>query len=199
MPTRRPLDSDTLYWQYDIPLLTNRYIVWDMLRVLALSMFALVALTWLISAPFDGPVLLPIEFLLLVGGILVGLFVVVALGLFGNRYRARFVLDARQAVFHGVGWGDRRRDRVMKRLLKVLAFFAAQSDPTLSSATAIRWHEVRKVKVNPATRVIALCDGWHVVIRLYCPPEVFDLALAHVQQHTGNVQALSVPPERDLR
>lgn len=184
MPTRRPPDPDTLTWQYDIPLITNRYMLWDMLRVLALSIFALVALTWLISVLAGDPVLIPLEFLLLVGGILVGLFVVVALGLFGNRYRARFVLDSKQAVFHGIGWGDGRRDRVMKRLLKGLAFFAAQSDPTQPNATAIRWRDVRKVNVNPATRVIALCDSWHVVIRLYCPPETFDTALDYVRRGT---------------
>jgi hypothetical protein len=73
----------------------------------------------------------------------------------------------------------------MKRLLKVLAFFAMRSDPTRSNAANIRWRTVRKVNVNRSTRVISLCDAWHVGIRLYCPPDVFDQARIHVQQHTG--------------
>jgi hypothetical protein len=129
-------------------------------------------------------VLLPIEFLFLIGGIVVALFLFVALILFRNRYRARFVLDSKQAVFQGSGWGDSGWDRTIKRLLKVLAFFAASSDPTQSNATNIRWRAVRKVNVNRSTRVIALCDSWHVVMRLYCPPDVLDQALTHVQHYT---------------
>ncbi len=184
MPTHRPPDSDTLTWQYDIPLITNRYILWDMLRVLALSLFIIAALTGCIGVLLDDPVFIPIEFLLLIGGIVAGLFLFVTLVLFRNRYRARFVLDSKQAVFHGLGWGDSGWDRAVRRLLKVLAFFAAQGDPTNSSATNIRWREVRKVNVNRSTRVISLCDSWHVVLRLYCPPDMFDQALAHVQRHT---------------
>ncbi|MBI5565854.1 MAG: hypothetical protein HY870_13240 [Chloroflexi bacterium] len=189
MPTHHPSDPETLTWHYDIPLITNRYILWDMFRVFALSLFAIVALTGCIGVLLGDPVLLPIELLLLIGGILAALWVFVTLGLFRNRYRARFVLDSRQAVFHSLGWGDSGWDRTMKRLLKVLAFFAASSDPTTRSATNIRWRAVRKVNVNRSARVIALCDSWHVVMRLYCPPDMFEQALAHVQYHTGDAQA----------
>ncbi len=184
MPTRRPPDPDTLTWQYDIPLITNRYILWDMFRVIGLSLFVIVALTGLFGVVLGDPVSLPIEFLLLIGGLVTALFLFVALVIFGNRYRACFVLDSKQAVFQGLGWGDTAWARTMKRGLKVLAFFAAQSDPTKRTATNIRWREVRQVNVNRSARVIALCDAWHVVIRLYCTPEVFDQALAHVQRHT---------------
>jgi hypothetical protein len=183
MPARHPLDSDTLTWQYDIPLVTNRYILWDMFRVLALSLFVMAALTGCIGILLDDPVFIPIEFLFLIGGIVVGLFLFVTLVLFRNRYRARFVLDSTQAVFQGLGWGDSGWERAMKRLLKVVAFFAASSDPTRSSATNIRWRAIRKANANQTTRVIALSDSWHVVLRLYCPPDVFDQALAHVQRH----------------
>jgi hypothetical protein len=184
MSHRRPPDPDTLSWQYDIPLITNRYILWDIFRVIALSMAIIVALTWLIGVLRGDPVLLPIEFLLLIGGIVVALFLFVTLVVFRNRYRARFVLDSKQAVFQGI-WGDRAWDRMMKELLKVLAFLAVRGDPTRSSAVNIRWRAVRTVNVNRSTRVIALCDSWHVVIRLYCSPEVFDQALAHVQQQVA--------------
>jgi len=184
MPTRRPPDPDTLTWQYDIPLVTNRYIVWDVFRIIALSLAIIVGVVLLFGVLLGDPVSFPIEFLLLIGGIVTALFLFVALVIFGNRYRAGFVLDSKQAIFQGIGWGDNVWARAMKRGLKVLSFFAAQSDPTKSSAANIRWREVRKVNVNPATRVIALCDSWHVVIRLYCPPDIFDQALAHVQHYT---------------
>jgi hypothetical protein len=184
MPTCRLPDPDTLTWQYDIPLVTNRYILWDVFRIITLSLAIIVGLVSLFGVLLGDPVSFPIEFLLLIGGIVAALFLFVALVIFGNRYRAGFVLDSKQAIFQGIGWGDNIWARVMKRGLKVLAFFAAQSDPTKSSAANIRWREVRKVNVNPATRVIALCDSWHVVIRLYCPPDIFDQALAHVQRYT---------------
>ncbi|HZY40573.1 MAG TPA: hypothetical protein VFF59_01085 [Anaerolineae bacterium] len=187
MPTQRAAaTADSLSWQYDIPLITNRYILWDVARLLALSLFVVVALTWLISMLIGDPVLLPIEFLALIAGIVVALFLFVALVLFRNRYRARFTLDEKRALFEGVGWGNSGWDRAMKRLLKVLAFFTAQSDPTrLGGAVDIKWRAVRKVSVNSQARVISLSEAWHVVIRLYCPPDIFDQALAHVQQHTG--------------
>lgn len=188
MPTRRPPDPDTLTWHYDIPLITNRYILWDVFRIIALSLAIMVGLVWLFGVVLGDPVSLPIEFLLLISGIVTALFLFVALVIFGNRYRAGFVLNSKQAVFQGIGWGDNTWARVMKRSLKVLAFFAAQSDPTQRSTADIRWREVRKVNVNRATRVISLCDAWHVVIRLYCPPDIFDQALAHVQRHTQREQ-----------
>src|SRR5512147_3015224 len=98
MPTRRPPDPDTLTWQYDIPLVTNRYILWDMFRVLALSLLVIAALTGCIGVLLSDPVFIPIEFLLLIGGIVAALFVFVTLVLFRNRYRACFVLDSKQAV-----------------------------------------------------------------------------------------------------
>ncbi len=190
MPTRHPPDPDNLTWQYDIPLLTSRYILWDMFRVIALSLLVVVALPWFIGTLAGDPVWIPLEFLALIFGILAALFLIVTLVLFRNRYRARFSLDSKQAVFQGLGLGDSGWDRALKRGLKMLAFSLASSDPTKTSgATNIRWREVRKVNVNSAARVISLCDSWHVVIRLYCPPDIFDQAVAHVQQHTGDFKA----------
>ncbi len=189
MPTHRPPDPDSLTWQYDIPLITNRYILWDMFRVIALSLFIVVALPWFIGVLAGDSVLMPLEILALIFGILAALFLIVTVGLFRNRYRARFRLDSKQAVFQGIGLGDSGWDRALKRGLKVLAFFLAHSDPARSNATNIRWREVHEVNVNRSTRVISLCDSWHVVIRLYCPSDIFDQALAHVHQHIGDFKA----------
>lgn len=179
--------SDALSWQYDIPLVNNRFILWDAFRVIAFSVLMIVALTWFISLLIGDPVLLPIEFLALIAGIVIALFLFVVLVVFRNRYRARFSLDSKQAIFEGIGWGDSGWDRAMKRLLKVLAFFAVRGDPTaMGGAVSIRWHEVRKVSVNQRARVISLGNEWRVVIRLYCPPEVFNRAAAHVTAHTMN-------------
>ena len=184
----QPPTQDSLSWTYNVPLITNRFILWDAIRILVICVMILDGLIFIISVLAGDPLMLPIEFTLLIVGIVAGLLFFVALVIFGNRYYARYTLNAKEAVFEGIGWGPGGWHRLMKGLLKIVAFFSLRSDPTEGQgAVSIKWRDVRKVNVHHGARVISLHNSWRTVIRLQCPPEIFDQVIERVQTYATNV------------
>ncbi len=187
-PSAQPPTQDSLSWTYNIPLLTNRFILWDAIRILVICIMILNGLIFIISVLVGDPLVLPIEIILLIVGIVAGLLLFVALVIFGNRYFARYTLNAKEAEFEGIGWGPGGWHRLMKGLLKIVAFFSLRSDPTEGQgAVSIKWRDVRKVNVHHGARVISLHNSWRTVIRLQCSPDIFDQAVERVQVYAAEV------------
>lgn len=180
----QPPAQDSLSWTYNIPILTNRFILWDAIRILVIYILIFNGLAFIINVLAGDPFVQPIEFTLLIAGIGAGLSLFVALVIFGNRYYARYTLNAKEAEFEGIGWGPGGWHRLMKGLLKIVAFFSLRSDPTRDQGTiSIEWRDVRKVQVHHDARVISLHNSWRAVIRLQCPPDIFDRVVERVQTY----------------
>ncbi len=167
---------DPIEWTYDIPLLTSRFMVWDFLRVILLSvvaMYVIVAVGGLIVE--RELIILPPMVFVLTAGIMAGLFVLTSL-LLGNRQGAHFIVSAK-----GVEYRAEKRERSMNRLVVILGLLAA--NPTTAGAGTLAmtrermlvpWESVRRITVYRRARVIALRNSWRTVLRLHCPPELFD-------------------------
>lgn len=170
------MPDEPVEWTYDIPLLTDPFMLWDFARVILLSvigMYLIVALGGLIVE--QELIILPAEVFVLVTGIMSGLFVLTAL-LLGNRQTARFVISAKGVEYHAA-----KRERTVSRLAVVVGLLARNPIAAGAGLLAtsrenhlVPWSAVERVVFHPKARVIVLRNSWRTVQRLYCPPDRFD-------------------------
>lgn len=177
--------SDCIEWRFDIPLLTSGFMLWDFVRVILLSVAAMYFFVALAGLVMGGElIILPPMVFFLTAGIMFGLFILTSL-ILGNRQGARFIVSAR-----GIEYFAEKRERKMNKLVTVIGLLML--NPTTAGAGAlamtqqellIPWASIRSFKVYPRSRVIALKNSWRTVMRLHCPPELFDEVVSAVQVH----------------
>jgi hypothetical protein len=181
-----PAATGEISWEFSVPLLTDQFIMYDLLKV------------WGFSSLFLGLVMAGIavhernwrtfaDMAPLVGAVSAGLLVLlilVMLGFFGNRFPMGFALGPQGAMVTSLSG----RGRWGNRLAVVLGALAGK--PGVAGAgllgmsretTGVAWDEVRRLKIHGPARVISLMDGWHVVMRLYCTPHNYEAVLKAVQ------------------
>lgn len=183
-------DEAPLTWAYDIPLINNRFIVWDWLCAMLITV-GIVILVVLGIVAFEESVelsdLAGTEVVFAIAfGVLTVLSLLAAL-VMGNHVSAQFTLDAQ-----GVTFETGRRERTISRLAIVLGILSGR--PGMVGAGALvasrererhPWQEVRKVTVHNGPRVVSLSDSWHVFMRLYCPPELFEEVVHRVRMNAS--------------
>lgn len=184
-PAAGPVTPGRIEWRYDIPLLTSRFMLWDFLRVTLLSaalMYVIVIVAGLVFG--QELILLPWQVPAIIVGVLLGLFVIASL-LLGNRQGARFAVDAKGVEYHA-----EKRESRMNRI--VAAVGALMGSPTTAGAGALamsrehlhlEWEGIREVRYYPSARVIAIRNSWRTMLRLHCPPELYDDVAAAVRHH----------------
>ncbi|MBN2405270.1 MAG: hypothetical protein JXE06_06790 [Coriobacteriia bacterium] len=186
-------------WESRINLFTDGFTLRDMLKVGALSlamMWAIVAVMGLIA---EGElIVIPVQTLLVIVPILLVLYVFAVL-LLGVSMRMRFFVGE-----DGVGWAMSKRTGSLSRLA-VLAGLLGGSPSTAGAGMLavaresgmIPWADIVSVIAYPDRRVIALRDGWHTRLRLYCTAGEYDAILAYAREHAASpAAATSVPLPR---
>ncbi len=169
-------DSSEIEWVYDIPLLTSRFMLWDVARVALMSVGAMYVLVGGCGLIVEQELIIlpPLVFLITLG-IILALFVLVSL-MMGNRHRARFAVGP-----VGVEYRAERRERAINRVAIVVGLLARSPSAAGAGVLAatrerleVPWADVHRVVVHPRQRVISLRNSWRTVLRLHCPPELFD-------------------------
>lgn len=184
-PAAAPVTPGRIEWRYDIPLLTSRFMLWDFLRVTLLSA-ALMYLIVIVAGLVFGQelILLPWQVPAIIVGVLLGLFVLASL-LLGNRQGARFAVDAKGVEYHA-----EKRESRMNRIVATVG--ALMGSPTTAGAGALamsrehlhlEWEGIREVRYYPSARVIAIRNSWRTMLRLHCPPELYDDVAAAARHH----------------
>jgi hypothetical protein len=173
-------------WEVDVPLLTNRFIMYDVLKAWGFSSLFLVLLMAGIAV-YDGKWRSLVDMAPVVGAVsggLLALLILVMLVFFWNRFPMGFSLSSRGAMVVSLS----RRGRWGNRLAVVLGALAGK--PGVAGAgllgmagetVTVPWDEVGRLNIHASTRVISLMDSWHVALRLYCTPQNYDLVLNAVQ------------------
>lgn len=168
-------------WEIDMPLLTNRFLLYDFAKVFAwtaLIMIVMLSVIFVFTGDFSAR-----EFAAIVGMTALGIFVVALLAVlvmvvfFGNRYRAAFSIDDR-----GIGYESRsRRGKWANRA--AIAAGILRGRPSVAGAGLIaasqesmglRWGEIVSVNDHPDARVLSLRNSWRVLLRLHCTPDNYE-------------------------
>jgi hypothetical protein len=182
--------SETLLirWQMDVPLLTNRFILYDLAKltiISALIMFVLVEGMILVLEGLKWDVF--VNMALMAGFACLGLavlMVLVMLLFFWNRFPMGFALSEEGAAVTS----QSRRGQVANRLAVIIGALAGK--PGVAGAgmlgmaqeeVGIGWPEVERLNIHPGPRVISLMNSWRVVLRLYCTPENFPAVRQQVE------------------
>jgi hypothetical protein len=196
-----PASTELLSWEFNVPLLTNQFIMYDLLKVWGISsLFLFLLLTGIVVydrnwRAFTG--MLPVVGL--VSGGFLALLILVMLVFFGNRFPMRFTLGPQGAMVCSLS----RRGRWGNRLAVILGALAGK--PGVAGAgllgmaqetTGVAWEDVRRLKIHAQARVISLMDSWHVVMRLYCTPTNYDEVLTSVQKWAAPGLKKATQPRR---
>jgi hypothetical protein len=182
-----PLATEEISWEVNTPLLTNQFIMYDLLKVWGFSTLFL-GLLMAGIALYDGHWRTLVDMAPVVGAVSAGLIVLlilVMLVFFGNRFPMGFRLSPQGAMVASLS----RRGRWGNRLAVILGALAGK--PGVAGAgllgmaqetVGVAWDEVRRVNIHAPARVISLMDSWHVVVRLYCTPQNYEAVLNAVQK-----------------
>jgi hypothetical protein len=174
-------------WEVNTPLLTNQFIMYDLLKVWGFSTLFL-GLLMAGIAVYDGNWRTLTDMAPVVGAVSAGLLVLlilVMLGFFSNRFPMGFRLGPQGAMVVSLSrcgrWGN--------RLAVILGALAGK--PGVAGAgllgmaqetVGVVWDDVRRLNIHAPARVISLMDGWHVVLRIYCTPQNYEKVLNAVQE-----------------
>jgi len=185
MDRRRARASfEVISWEQYIPL-TDRFMLYDLLKVFVASVAIMQALL-LVMSSFIGedPVVLPVQIYLILFAIFSSLYLFVALAIFRNKFWASFALASEGALYQ-MGL----RERKINRLVLGLSLLFRRPGPTGASLLAIsqesgmvEWKDIYRVKIHPRERVVALSNSWRTVLRLYCLAENFDQVADRAQK-----------------
>ena len=191
--SEQPKDASagSISWEYGIPLATNPFMLWDFTAVTVISVLGFYLLLGIMGLVVNGEMVLPpFQAALIFIGILLGLFLLVSLLLFGNRFSATFTVDEQ-----GVGYRVGSRGRWLTGAALAVGMLSRR--PGLVGAALLaqaretgryNWEDIRRTTVHRRLRVVSLDDGWHTVLRLYCPPDIFDEVVARVQAHVAEAE-----------
>jgi hypothetical protein len=172
-------------WYYAMPLLNNRFLWWDMLKVTLISPSILVLFGSVIMiANEDDPLPLAV-----VGGIygvcivLFGLGVLITALLYGNKFGTVFRVDNA-----GVSWESGVKEQAMGKGLIALSVLTGSMGAVGTSLIAdsqntggIPWRKIRRANIHPGPRVISIRNSWRVVTRLFVRAEDWDTVVGWVQ------------------
>ncbi len=175
-----PVPSGAIEWTYRVPLMTSRFMLSDLARVIVLSVGIMYAAVALMGFFVEGEfVLLPPQIFLIVGGIMAGLFII-ASPLLGNRFTVTFSVGP-DGVRYASGAAERRWNRAAV-IVGLLAGRPGTAGAGLiassQEAGGWEWAELHRAIEHPGPRVIVLRSSWRMVPRLHCTPENYDTVRA---------------------
>jgi hypothetical protein len=175
-----------LTWDFEMPLLTNRFVLYDMIKLLGWSyviLTAILSVVFLIQGETD--VLLP--FFKMFGFVILGiaLLIIFVLALiFGNRFPYRFVIAREGFLQESLS----RRSRFFNRAAIVAGLLTGRMQAVgagmiaaSQETTGTSWEDIHKIKGYPNLCVISLMNSWRVVSRIYCTRENYGRIAQTVQ------------------
>lgn len=178
-PSNMDGSESGLIWEIDIPLLNNRYMLWDFTRLTLITFFFTDLLLLLATGGDWNFVLVATVY----GGLIfIGLLVFASLLILRNRIRTMFILDDK-----GVGSKISRANSKLNKTTIVLG--ALIGSPTAVGAgllassneeTFFAWNGLHKVTVDRKRMVINIHNSWRALQRIYCYPENFEDVLNYV-------------------
>lgn len=177
--------NSALEWDHDVALLTNRYMLGAMVKIMcgaALGCALLVGFPLAVQGEWDA--IPPI--LALFAMIWAGLFVLslLIMGLmFRNRMKTRFRIDDTGVELKLTDRTALAGNRAAFWVGLVLGKPGAAGTGALAMSQEqqrLAWDGAFTAHYEPATRSIAFRNGWRTLMRVYCPPDLYDQACALV-------------------
>ena len=166
--------TDTHEWRIDVPMLTNSYMIMDILFVIIGSAGMLGALLFLVMGGED--ILAILEILVLAtGGLIVLAFFVIGV-VFLNKMELVFKVDE-----EGIRCDLGEYTGNLNRLAWMVTSISQKVNPTGGAliakgreSTFVAWTDIEKAVFDGRKRVISVSSARRLLLRLYCTHENYD-------------------------
>lgn len=173
--------ENKITWEKEFSLLTNRFILKDLFKVVFITIVIFQILLVLVAFLVDKDVTDMIMPLYVDLGIFAGmsLLFLFSMLILGNRYKAEFTVDDK-----GITYKSGLREKRINRLVLLLMLL---TKPRMSGAGflavsgesgSFAWKEIYKIIPYSGAQVIEVKNSWRTVVRLYCTAENFDKVLS---------------------
>lgn len=166
----------TATWSRDIRLVTDRFILKDMVMVFVIAVVVaelLVAGTSFLLG--RGVLWMPPHIMGLILVFVLALSIFAAGVVLGNRITMAFLVTP-----VGIAWGTGSRQKKVDRTAAAVSMVAGSPTAAGASLLAVAqesgllpWEEIRKLTAFPGPGVITLSNSWRPVLRLYVPATVW--------------------------
>lgn len=174
-----------LVWDGAVRMVGDRFFMWDMAKLWALSCGFLAVVMLVIGLTNDSPytlrfaVLIP---LLIFAGFYL-LSMLIALALYLNRYYQQTVISHDGVSSELVKWSGTLSKAVAAGNVVIGLIKASPTNlgagvlANVQRSVFIAWRDIRKVTRFPRQRVITISNSWRPVLRLHCPSrEIYERA-----------------------
>ena len=142
-------------------------------------------LSWPITPEKLGQIL---EILLIVGGILLGLFMLAMLFFFGGRYEYRYSLNA-QGIERRPGSSTARKNGIVNFLLIFSGRPTAMGTGLLAQSRQVEyiaWKEVDRVAAEPDKKTVSLYKGKKPFMVVACDEQHYEPVLHRAQEASAH-------------
>ncbi|WP_292463707.1 hypothetical protein [Methanolobus sp.] len=189
--------KNSIEWDIDVSILTNRFIMLEVVRALAIAFLFTGMIVSIILLPslMDGSILTDgtntsgfgyFLFMVFLLFLLTGVFIFIY---YGNRYMLSYSVDEK-GVRTLTRKAQRSRNHVANVLLIVMGLLSR--NPTAAGAgmmaegrqdQVLRWNNVRKVMLHPKHHTIVLRGGYGVKSIIFCTHDMYGPVSAFVASH----------------
>ena len=184
-----------LRWEHNVALLTNRFVLFDLLKIMSIT-YALIVVLFSLLGLLTGEMGLGWQmaqvFAVVVPLIALSLMFIM-LVFYVNRMPIRYNLNSKGVTSEILG----KRSRWANWTGIVLGLLSA--NPTVAGASLLaksrettfyHWRDLHKAAYYPAAHTITLFNGWRSVARLHCTPEQYPEVASAVREYllTGTTE-----------
>ena len=176
-----------LRWEHNVALLTNRFVLFDLLKIMSIT-YALIVVLFSLLGLFTGEMGLGWQmaqvFAVVVPLIALSLMFIM-LVFYVNRMPVRYTLNSKGVTSEILG----KRSRWANRTGIVLGLLS--TNPTVAGASLLaksrettfyHWRDLHKAAYYPDAHTITLFNGWRSVARLHCTPEQYPEVASAVRE-----------------
>lgn len=204
---------NTVAWDYDIPMLTNRFVLKGLAAAfgIPIGIFGAVIAGVVFRQYWRGQSLTynsdPWGYIYaaILIGVTVALTVAFVFAIYHNRYEAHFVVDE-----HGATYETRSPTEKVNRGVRTAAWvlFLLTGNPRALGASliaqsqesvAVRWDEIHRAVLYPKQRVIGLRNSWRTVLYVYCTAAVYEDVVRLVTQGIAQSAPIREPRVAEAR
>jgi hypothetical protein len=180
--------SEQIKWEREVPLMTNYYLVMDVLFVILFGGAGISFMLYLVMGAGEIYVILEIV-TIAIGALIVLAYMVMGVFMMNN-VEMRFTINEK-GIQIVLGNKENRINRIALFFGSITGKLSLMGTSALAMSreqTFVEWSSIQKAVLDERKKVINLSTGKKMLVRLYCSPEVYPEAVMYVEKMLPDVE-----------
>jgi hypothetical protein len=194
------MKDENIEWDIDVSILTNRFILKELLKVMGIATFITAGIVFLIMLPsiiggnfyFNSSNMGDMKYALMLIGLLFFFTALFIFAYYGNRYLLSYTMDKKG--IRTISREDQRRKNSKLNLLIVLAGLLARNPATTGAGLLaasrqdqdMKWKKITKAVFYPKYSTITLHAGYLEKSIIFCTKENYSQISAFIRPMCGS-------------